>query len=160
MVTVYHGTTPDRFKKIMADKAISVTTNDNKRYPNTSCGAVYVTKNLCDAMDFSTRPELGLTKRCIVVFRIQISESELEHDPDENHWQSTMSDQGDKYCYRIKRNLTFEKDIDRIFIKDFEGDNSKLGRYIQSIQYNEIKIKEDEWISPKDLFNLYEVKTE
>lgn len=30
MVAVYHGTTPDRFEKIKADKTISVTTKDNK----------------------------------------------------------------------------------------------------------------------------------
>ena len=145
MITVYHGTTPDRAIKIKENRTIRVTTNETKRYHRTKCGAVYVTKNLSDAMDFSTRPEIGLHERRIVVFRIHVSESELEPDLDEKKWKSTVTPNGEEECYCIRRDLYFGKDIDAVFEKDFCRDNIKLGEYLQQVQYGEIQVMESDW---------------
>ena len=145
MITVYHGTTPDRAKKINENHVIRVTTNETKRYDHTKGGVVYVTKNLCDAMDFSTRPEKGLRERCIVVFRIRISESELKTDVDEKKWKSTLTYNGYENCYCISRDLYFGKDVDAIFVKDFFQDNERLGNYLQQVQFGEIQVMESDW---------------
>lgn len=146
IVTVYHGTTLAAAKKIIAQKEIHTTTSENKRYDDTENGVVYVTKCLCDAMDFSTRPKLGFKECCIVVFRIQINKNELRNDPDEKRLQSTLTQNGYTECYRINRNLTLGKDVDAIFIKDFATDYRQLGSYMQKVQCGEIKIIESNWM--------------
>ena len=143
-VTVYHGTTRNKYQQILRDGEIKVTTVDNCNYLDTTRGFVYVTKRLCDAMDFSSRTaENG--KSQITVFRITIDESELLIDTDEAEWKSTLSPDGSKDCYRIGRNLKVGKDVIAVFCKSF-GTNMKLcGDFLQAIQYGEQEISEDKW---------------
>ena len=144
MVTVYHGTTESRMKQILAAHRISVTTDTTKRYSNTRLGYVYVTKILCDAMEFSSRTaENGLST--ISVFRIRIDERELETDTDEKKWLSTLSPNGASECYRISRYLIIGKDIDAFYIKSFGTDIDSCGAYLQAVQYGEKSVPETEW---------------
>lgn len=144
MVKVYHGTTIKRAKSIIKDKLIKVTDSDNYRYDDTTKGYVYVTTRLCDALDFSTRPIAEEDTLVFVVFQILIDENELMIDHDEEKWISTLSDGGEKECYRINRNLLFDKDVVSVFCKRMPS-HSVLGDYMQAIQYGEQKIKESEW---------------
>ena len=122
-VTVYHGTTKSRASQILCDGEIRITSENNINYSTTSCGFVYVTTCLCDAMDFSSRrAENGVST--INVFRITVDASELETDTDEIKWRSTLSPGGTKTCYRIRRNLKIGKDVDAIFQKTFGRDSS------------------------------------
>ena len=82
---VYHGTTKERAKRILYERRIKVTDNENKRYKDTTLGFVYVTAQLCDAMDFSSRPEKGEKNCRFIVFKISISEDELNPDMDEKN---------------------------------------------------------------------------
>lgn len=143
-VTVYHGTARYKYLQILRDGKIKVTDEYIKNYPDTTCGFVYVTKRLCDAMDFSSRTaENG--KSQITVFRIIIDESELLRDTDEAKWKSTLSPESTKDCYRIGRNLKIGKDVIAVFCKSF-GTNMKLcGDFLQAIQYGEQEISEDKW---------------
>ena len=144
MVTVYHGTTKSRMKQILATHRISVTTDTTKRYSNTTLGYVYVTKNLCDAMDFSSRTaENGLST--ISVFRIRIDERELETDPDEKKWLSTLTPNGASECYRISRDLFLWKDVDAFYVKSFGIDMDSCGDYLQAVQHGEKSVPETEW---------------
>lgn len=143
-VTVYHGTTRNKYQQILRDGEIKVTTVDNRNYLDTTCGFVYVTKRLCDAMDFSSRTaENG--KPQITVFRITIDESELLRDNDEAKWRSTLSSGGSGDCYRIGRNLKIGKDVLAVFCKSFGTNSRSCGNYMQAVQYGEEEIPEDEW---------------
>ena len=144
MITVYHGTTVERAKSILKDKAIKVTSQTTARYDDTTEGYVYVTKELCDALDFSTRPTIKEDTLTFVVFRIQINDKELLPDKDESKWLSTLSDNGAENCFRIKRDLLFENDVISVFCKKMKSHNS-AGDYMQAIQYGEKEIKESEW---------------
>ena len=142
--TVYHGTTFSRGKQIVKDRAIKIASAENKRYHDTADGFIYVTKNLCDALDFSTRGIKGEDISYFVVFRIIIDDSELLEDEDEEKWVSTLTEDGAKYCYRISRNLHFGKDVNAVFCKHMP-DFNKQGDFMQGIQYGDQKIKENEW---------------
>ena len=142
--TVYHGTTRNKYQQILRDGEIKVTTVDNCNYLDTTRGFVYVTKRLCDAMDFSSRTaENG--KSQITVFRITIDESELLRDNDEANWRSTLSSGGSSDCYRIGRNLKIGKDVLAVFCKTFGTNSRSCGNYMQAVQYGEEGISEDEW---------------
>ena len=143
-VQVYHGTTVKRAQKIIADKKIKVTDSKIIRHEGTTQGYVYVTKRLCDALDFSTRPMIGEDTLTFVVFQILIDENDLQIDPDEGNWNSTLSDGGAKECYRIKRDLLFGKDAVSVFCKKMPS-NDVAGNYMQDIQDGTRIIKESEW---------------
>ena len=143
-VTVFHGTTIERARKIMEDKRIKPTSFDIARYDDTTEGFVYVTKRLCDALDFSTRPIINENTLIFVVFKIIVEETELLHDDDEEQWISTLSDDGASECFRIKRELRFNDDIIAVFCKKMNSHNA-VGDYMQAIQYGEKEIIESEW---------------
>lgn len=144
MVKVYHGTTIKRAKSIIKDKLIKVTDSNNYRYDDTTKGYVYVTKRICDALDFSTRPNGRDDTLVFVVFQIFIDENELMIDHDEGKWISTLSDGGDKECFRINRDLLLGKDVISVFCKRMPSHNA-VGDYMQAVQYGEQIIKESEW---------------
>ena len=143
-VTVYHGTTRNRYLQILRDGEIKVTTVDIHNYLDATCGFIYVTKRLCDAMDFSSRTaESG--KSQIIVLRIVVDESELLKDTDEAKWRSTLSSGGSGDCYRVGRNLEIGKDVLAVFCKSFGANSRSCGNYMQAVQYGEEEIPEDEW---------------
>lgn len=147
MKTVYHGTTIDRAKLILTEKCIHTTSKENRRYPNTKCNFVYVTERLCDAMDFSTRPGIGIdekNRRTFFIFKIIIDENELIHDEDEEKWRSTLSDGGAKHCFKSRRDLVIGQDVVAYFRKECKDDLA-AGNYMQDIQYGTKTIKEEEW---------------
>lgn len=143
-VTVFHGTTIERARKIMKDKIIKPTYSDIARYNNTTEGYVYVTKRFCDALDFSTRPHPNENTLCFVVFRIFIEESELLSDSDEVKWISTLSNDGVSECFRINRDLKLYDDVVAVFCKEMASYKA-AGNYMQAVQYGEIEVKESEW---------------
>lgn len=143
-VTVFHGTTIGRAKKIMKDKIIKPTSSDIARYDNTTEGYVYVTKRICDALDFSTRPHPNENTLFFVVFRIFIDESELLADSDEEKWISTLSNDGVSECFRINRDLQLYDDVVAVFCKKMNSYKA-VGNYMQAVQYGEIEVKENEW---------------
>ena len=143
-IEVYHGTTIDRAKKIIKDKAIYPTSKEIARYKDTTLGFVYVTKNICDAIDFSIRPELGKDTLKFVVFKILIDESELLPDEDEKNWFSTLSAGGSKACFKVNRILKVGEDVVSILCKSSKSD-SAISNYIQALQYGEKEIEESEW---------------
>lgn len=143
-VIVYHGTTIDRAKRILKDRVLRTTDAAVCRYEDTAKGFVYVTKRLCDALDFSTKPEVDKDTLVFAVFKICIDEQELIPDEDEFKWQSTLSDDGAKECYKIQRDLIVGKDVIAVFGKRMPTYNV-LGDYMQAIQYGEREIKESEW---------------
>lgn len=146
MITVYHGTTSRLANSIIHDKMICVTDTANRRYSNTSLGYVYVTKNLGDAMEFSSRTaERGIST--INVFRIHVEEAELEIDADEKKWQSVLSPNGVSACYRIPRNLVLGKDVDAFFTRSFGKDHPSCGNYFQSVQLDSRVVTENEWVT-------------
>ena len=149
-ITIYHGTTLEKAKKIIAEKAIRVTTRLISRYPNTTEGYVYVTKRLCDALDFSTRPLENQKITFFVVFKILIDESELIIDEDERYWASTLSEGGENDCFKIKRDLLFGNDVKSVYFKKVSS-SFEVGEYMQKVQYGEEIIKESEW---KDVCQL------
>ena len=144
IITVYHGTTFKRAEKIIADKKIKKTSSDIARYHNTTNGYIYVTSELHDAIDFSTRPMLGEDVLKIVVFKIQIDDIELMPDADEEKWQSTLDVDDVQKCYRVKRDLLIGKDVVAVFMKEILSQNA-IGAYMQDIQYGKKEIKESEW---------------
>ena len=139
---VYHGTTIDRAKKILDEGIIKNTEND--RYIDTTKGFVYVTERLCDALDFSTRPNINTNRMVFAVFRILIDEAELIHDEDEEKWNSTLSVDGKKFCYRISKSLIVGREVVAFWHKKMKSDR-ELGEFMQSIQYGEKTIDESEW---------------
>ena len=143
-VTVYHGTTVDRGRRIINDGLIRTTSDDTLRYPDTKTGFVYVTKQLCDALDFSTRPEQERHNLTFVVFKIAIDEAELIPDEDEHKWASTLSPNGSKSCYKVGRDLQVGIDVIAVFQKKMESSNA-IGRFMQAVQFSEIKVTETEW---------------
>ena len=143
-VVVFHGTTIERARKIIQDKKIRPTTADIARYDDTTKGYVYVTKRLCDALEFSTKPILGENTRVFVVFKAFVEESELIPDADEKRWVSTLTDNGWRDCFRIQRELCFDKDKIAVFCKEMKSHNA-AGDYMQAIQYGEKTVKESEW---------------
>ena len=146
MITVYHGTTSSLANSIIHDKMICVTDTANRRYSNTSLGYVYVTKNLGDAMEFSSRTaERGIST--INVFRIHVEEAELEIDADEKKWQSVLSPNGVSACYRIPRNLVLGKDVDAFLTRSFGKDHPSCGNYFQSVQLDSRVVTENEWVT-------------
>lgn len=146
IIEVYHGTTLNRAKAILKSGVIKVTDENTFRYEDTTKGYVYVTKRLCDALDFSTRPIVGENTLAFVVFKILIDENELLKDYDEEKWISTISDGGEKDCFKIKRDLLLNQDVKSYFYTKMQSNNA-VGNYIQSIQYGECEIKESEWKS-------------
>lgn len=144
IITVYHGTTFKRAKKIIADKKIKITSFNIARYDDTTNGYIYVTSELHDAIGFSTRPILGEDVLTIVVFKIQIDTKELMTDADEEKWQSTLDVNDAKKCYRIKRDLLIGKDVVAVFCKKMPSHNA-IGNYMQALQYGEKEVKESEW---------------
>ena len=143
-VVVFHGTTIERARKIIKDKKIRPTTADIARYGDTTKGYVYVTKRLCDALEFSTKPILGESTKVFVVFKAFVEESELLPDADEKKWVSTLTDDGWQDCFRIQRELCFDKDEIAVFCKEMKSHDA-VGNYMQAIQYGETKVKESEW---------------
>lgn len=143
-ITVYHGTTFERAKRIIKDKTVKPTSSENARYDDTTEGYVYVTTRLCDALDFSTKPILNEDTRIFVVFKMLIEEDELFLDEDEEIWKSTLSEDGAKACFRIGRELYFGTDVVSVFCKRMKSHNA-AGDYMQKVQYGEILIKESEW---------------
>ena len=144
MATVYHGTSLSRAYQIIQAKSILRTKQNIQRYATTRYGYVYVTKRLCDAMDFSSRPEIGTVANIIVVFRIEIDDRELLNDPDEAKWNSTLSTGGCQECFRIKRDLVIISDIKAVYAKRFNS-NNELGEFLQNVNYEMIRIGESEW---------------
>lgn len=147
MAKVYHGTTESAKKGILANGFISVTTDDNKRYLTTHTGSVYVTKDFYQAIDFSTRPKVGMRNYPVIIFEIEIDESELLPDSDEKKWKSTLdSNNGYKNCYKIKRNLQIGTDVKRMYYKYFKTSN-EAGKFMQDVQYKNIVINDNaiEW---------------
>lgn len=143
-VTVYHGTTEKRYLQILKDGEIKVTTEEICNYPTTTCKFVYVTKRLCDAMDFSSRTaENG--KSTIIVFRIVVDQSALLKDSDEIKWRSTLSTDGARFCYRIGRNLKLGEDVIAVFRKPFGTNSKACGNYLQAVQYGELEVPDTEW---------------
>ena len=147
MVIVYHGTTVERAERIIKDQSIFTTSSDIARYDDTEIGYVYVTKRLCDALDFSTRPPLIDNQVVFVVFKIYINENELLPDYDEAKHISTLSHGGEKDCFRIKRKLRIGNDVVSVYCKRMYS-NSSAGEFMQKVQYNEISIQESEWKKP------------
>ena len=143
-VTVYHGTTIDRGQRITNDGLIRTTSDDTLRYSDTQTGFVYVTKQLCDALDFSTRPEQERCNLTFVVFKIIIDEAELIPDEDEHTWVSTLSPNGSKSCYKVGRNLQVGRDVIAVFQKKMESPND-IGKFMQAVQFSEINVPETEW---------------
>lgn len=144
LAVVYHGTTLEKARNICKQNKISVAVGENRRYGSTTEGYVYVTKNLCDALEFSTRPKKGERIEDFVVFKIFIDENELLADEDELSIKSTLSDDGGEGCFRVKRDLIIGKDVVAVFRKKMP-DNKKQGAYMQGVQYGEVVIKESEW---------------
>ena len=143
-VIVFHGTTVERARKIINDKKIKPTTAVIARYDDTTEGFVYVTKRLCDALEFSTKPIINENTKVFVVFKILVEESELVPDADEEKWASTLSDDGWRDCFRIQRELCFGEDVVSVFCKKMKSHNA-VGDYMQAIQYGEKTVKESEW---------------
>jgi len=141
---VFHGTTIERAKKIIKDKKIKPTAAGIARYDDTTEGFVYVTKRLCDALEFSTKPIINENTKVFVVFKILVEESELIPDADEEKWVSTLSDDGWEDCFRIQRELCFSEDVVAVFCKEMKSHNA-VGDYMQAIQYGEKTVKESEW---------------
>ena len=143
-VTVFHGTTIERARKIIKDKTIKPTSSDIARYDDTTEGYVYVTKRFCDALDFSTRPIANENTLIFVVFKIMIEETELLYDDDEEKWISTLSDDGATECFRVQRELHFYDDVVAVFCKKMNSHNT-IGNYMQAVQFGKIEVKESEW---------------
>ena len=144
IVTVFHGTSLNRAKQIIANRCIKATDDDNIRNKGTTKGYVYVTKRICDALDFSIRPELGEDCNTFVVFLIEVKEDELLPDKDEGKWSSTLSDGGLVDCFRIQRDLVFNNDVKAVFFKQMKN-NKSAGAFMQAVQYGDIDIKDNEW---------------
>ena len=144
IITVYHGTTVERAKKIISDGKIKLTSTNIARHHDTTNGYIYVTSKLHDAIDFSTRPTVGENVLTIVVFKIQIDTKELMADTDEEKWQSTADVDDAKKCYRVNRDLRIGKDVVALFCKKMPSHDA-IGSYMQAIQYGEKEIKESEW---------------
>lgn len=144
MATVYHGTTYDRARKIIQGGKILRTTQKIARHSSTRHGYVYVTKNLCDAMDFSSRGEAGKLLNTITVFKIEIDDAELMADPDEEKWKSTIYPSNYIYCFRIKRDLTLINDIKAVYLKRLNS-ASELGYFLLKMNSTEAVINESEW---------------
>lgn len=149
MTTVYHGTSLERAYQILQQGTILRTSPDTRRHADTHCGYVYVTKKLCDAMDFSSRPCIGETLNTIIVFKIEIEDSELLPDLDETFWNSTISTNGFQECFIVKRDLALVSDIKFIYVKRLISEY-KLGEFLQNVNYGTIKIDESEWDSFHD----------
>lgn len=144
IVQVYHGTTIDRAKQIIKSGLIKRTSQDCFRHEDTAQGYVYVTKRLCDALDFSTKPEVGKDTLVFAVFKILIDESELIPDKDEAKWKSTLSEDGEKDCYKIGRDLIIGTDVVAFWCAKMIS-YERQGVFMQAIQYGEKEIKESEW---------------
>lgn len=144
METVYHGTSLNRAYQIIQAQLILRTNQGIQRYSTTRYGYVYVTKRLCDAMDFSSRPEVGTVANIIFVFRIEIDDRELLDDPDEAKWNSTLSAGGCQECFRIERDLELVSDIKAVYVKRLYS-NEELGEYLQKMNVGTEEIDESEW---------------
>ena len=145
-VIVYHGTTLQRAHSILEGGKICRTTNEIARYEDTKNGFVYVTKNLCDAMDFSTRPKIGEEVLTFVVFKIDILKNELLFDEDEARWCSTLTGNGAQECYKVNRDLIIGKDVVAVFTKKMKS-HELAGMYMSKVQWGEITIDESQWKS-------------
>lgn len=143
-VIVYHGTTIDRAREIIKNRVLHTTDNENCRYESTGKGYVYVTKRLCDALDFSTRGELGKDTLTFAVFKIQIDERELMPDLDEVIFESTLSRGGEDDCFIIHRDLNVGTDVVAVFAKKMVN-YEQLGSYMQQVEDGRRIIKESEW---------------
>ena len=144
IVQVYHGTTIDRAKQILKSGLLKRTSKECFRHEDTTQGYVYVTKRLCDALDFSTKPEVGKDTLVFAVFKILIDESELIPDEDEAKWKSTLSEEGEKDCYKIGRDLIVGTDVIAFWGAKMTSYELQ-GSFMQAIQYGEKEIKESEW---------------
>ena len=145
---VYHGTTISRAKEIIKKQAISVTTKENRRNNSSNTGKVYVTSQFFQAIDFSTRPEMGKKEYSIVVFEIEIDPYELKPDLDEEKWKSTLDPNGEKHCYVINRDLSICSDVKRLYYKPF-NDYKAADKLMQDIQYGIVSVQDEDWT---DLF--------
>ena len=146
-IICYHGTTSERCEEVLKSKVLKKTNAERCRYKGTTPGFVYVTKMLCDAIDFSTRPEEGKGKDHLTfcVFKIIIDENELLPDNDEATWTSTISPDGYKECYRVERDLLINKDIIALLKKRINT-NRELGTYMQECQINPEIAEQEKWI--------------
>lgn len=141
---LYHGTDEKGNDGIIRNGYISITNNANKRYRDTTFGYIYVTTNIADAIDFSIRPQKGVTDYPVILFEIEIDEVELIKDTDEEKWKSTIVENGYMNCYMVDRNLELGKEVKRRFYKYF-SDYKSAGRFMQAVQNGKIKIQDDDW---------------
>ena len=141
---LYHGTTLDRAKNIFKDGYISVTNDENCRYTNmgsftTTNGYVYVSDIINIAFGYAIDTSSGTYpegSRKYVIFRINIDESEVELDADNEDFPAIVSAlyQDCDHCFRINRNLELGQDVDAytvITIKSYQqgcnlSDNEKF----------------------------------
>lgn len=144
-IICYHGTTSDRCEEVLKSKVLKKTNAERCRYKGTTPGFVYVTKRLCDAIDFSTRPEKGKDRLTFCVFKIIIDENELLPDNDEAAWTSTISPDGYKECYRIERDLLINKDIIALLKKHFK-DDKELDYFMQDCQVDSEIAEQEKWV--------------
>ena len=147
-VVVYHGTTVKNARQILKEQQIQTSSRTIKRYDSTTNGYVYVTKILCDALDFSTRPILGEDTSTFVVFKIEVLPSELEYDNDEAIERSTLSKDGYKHCFKISRNLILGEDVVAYYCKKTPTPEY-AGAFMQSIEDGRKNITEEQWIKIK-----------
>lgn len=163
-MTLYHGTSFLNFSSIIKDGEISVTSEINSHYPNeghamTRRGYVYLTNNFLASLEFGLRCSKNQSsvdkKQFIVVFKIEVSDDEIENDPDEEKWKSTTVK--DAKFYRIKRAINYDKEIyEMAFLKFF--DYNSCCKYIDEevqdkIQHNVVWFSKEDYIKKTIYFN-------
>lgn len=98
MMILYHGTTYNRFKRILNCKSIKVTSDElthyrKTEYYSTQNGYVYLTDNEYAALDFANRcfsdDERDSNCRLLVVLKIQIEDDKIIFDDFENTESTT-----------------------------------------------------------------------
>lgn len=116
-MVLYHGTSFNNYKSIVSDEEISVTTDENSHYPKeghakTRRGYVYLTDLPLVALEFGSKCWLtsyGKEIQLLTVFKINISEDEIQEDSDEKEWQSSSVANGG--YYRINRAIDYNKEV-------------------------------------------------
>lgn len=140
---LYHGTTYNRFREIVADKQIDVSSDANSHYPDsgyckTTRGYVYLTDNPLSALEFASKCWTNDNKdsgiRLLSVIKVDIPDKMIEDDIDEaKHNSSTIKS---TKCYRVKADIPISSFIEIAFfqLKSFNS----CCKYIEKEDYESI----------------------
>ncbi len=150
---LYHGTTYNRFMKIVVDKKIDVCSDENSHFPNsgyckTTRGYVYLTDNPLSALEFASKCWTNDNKdsgiRLLSVIKVDLQDEVVEDDIDEiRHNSSTIKS---TKCYRVKASIPITSFVETAFFQ-FESFNSCCN-YIENKDYDAIiwsNNKNQEW---------------